>query len=96
MKLEKKTIEDVARLAKLMIDEKAAEIYARQLSGIFDYIEQLKEVDVLTLAPTAQVTGLKNVMREDVVKDCEEDIIKNALGLADTIDGQIKVPRILE
>jgi len=43
------------------------EKFSRDLSAILDYVDQLDEIDVSTVAPTSQVTGLKNVLRQDVV-----------------------------
>ena len=66
------TREDVLRLAALarisLSDEEVAE-FSEELSAILQYVEQLSGVDVEGLAPTNQVTGLTNVMREDEVID---------------------------
>ncbi len=96
MKISKKTIKEVAELARLDLVGRDADIYADQLSNIFEYIEQLKEVDVSVLGPTAQVTGLENIMRSDVVRDCEVGTRNNALNQAILEKKQIKVPRILK
>jgi Asp-tRNA(Asn)/Glu-tRNA(Gln) amidotransferase C subunit len=43
------------------------------------------------------VTGLVNVLREDIAKHWNEDEIKSALNLAPELDGRnIKVKRVLE
>jgi len=66
------TREDVlklARLARLTITDEEVEKYRAELSEILKYVEQLQNADVEGLEPTSQVTGLKNVMREDVVED---------------------------
>ena len=59
-------VKHIAKLARLGIKDADVEKFAKQLSSIFGYIEQLKEVDVENVLPTSQVTGLENVMREDV------------------------------
>ena len=60
------------------------------------YFEQLKEVDTTNIEPTAQVTGLENVMREDKVEDWDKNEIKVALSQApDFEDNQIKVKKVL-
>ena len=96
MKISKKQIEDVSKLAKLEIDEKAVDIYASQLSGVFEYMEQLSEIDISILEPTAQVTGLENVTRNDEAEGCDPLTIKDALNQGELKDNQIKVPRILQ
>lgn len=68
MKLTKQQVEHVAKLARLGLSEKEVEKFQTQLSGILDYVEQLNEVNTEGVEPTAQVTGLLNVTREDKVK----------------------------
>jgi len=66
------TREDVlklARLARLTITDEEVEKYRSELSEILKYVEQLQSADVDGLEPTSQVTGLKNVMREDEIVD---------------------------
>ncbi len=59
----------LARLARIDIAESEVEEYAAHLSEILEYVEMLQAVDVDGLPPTDQVTGLTNVMRDDVVRD---------------------------
>lgn len=59
----------LARLARLAITDEEVENYRTQLSEILKYVEKLQKVDVSGLQPTSQVTGLKNVMREDEIAD---------------------------
>ena len=59
----------LARLARLTITDEEVEKYRQELSEILKYVEQLQNADVEGLEPTTQVTGLKNVMREDEVAD---------------------------
>lgn len=67
MKLTKDQVKHVAKLARLGLSEAEIEKFRTQLSGILDYVEQLNEVKTDGVEPTAQVTGLLNVMREDEV-----------------------------
>jgi len=59
----------LARLARLTITDEEVEKYRAELSEILKYVEQLQNVDIEGLEPTSQVTGLKNVMAEDEIKD---------------------------
>ena len=59
----------LARLARLTITDEEIEQYRKELSEILHYVELLQQADVTGLEPTSQVTGLKNVMREDAVVD---------------------------
>lgn len=68
MKLTKDQVRHVAKLARLGLTEKEVEKLQTQLSNILDYVGQLNEVDTEGVEPTAQVTGLTNVTRDDKVK----------------------------
>lgn len=68
MKLTKKDVQHVAALARLGLSDAEAEKFQVQLSGILEYVQQLNGVDTEGIEPTAQVTGLLNVMRDDAVK----------------------------
>lgn len=95
-KLSRDDVLKLARLAKLQLSEAEVEQYRTELSEILGYVEQLQEVDVAGLQPTTQVTGLKNVTREDVVADygvTQEDLLKN---VPDRKGAYIKVKRVLE
>lgn len=65
MKIDAKTIEDLAILARLDLTEQEKDRYAEQLSVIFHYIDQLSEVNTDHVQETSQVTGLSDVIRED-------------------------------
>ncbi len=71
MKISKDQVKHVAKLARLSLDEAEVEVFAQQLSGVFEYMECLNKVDTDGVEPTSQVTGLTNVLREDEVVDCE-------------------------
>lgn len=96
MSLKKEDIQHIAKLARLELTDKEIEKYGGQLSAVLGYIEQLGEVDTENIIPTAQVTGLENVLRIDNVVDWNKDEREDALSLAPELeDGQIKVKRVL-
>lgn len=68
MTLETKDIQHIAKLARLHLTQEETEQYASELSVVFDYFAMLDEVDVTGVEETTQVTGLTNVVREDVAK----------------------------
>lgn len=85
----------LASLARLSLTDEEVEEYRRDLSSILDYVQQLQDVDVSGLEPTSQVSGLKNVMREDVIRDYgidRSDLLRNVPKVE---DGLIKVKRML-
>lgn len=69
MKLTKQQVQHVAKLARLGLTDAEVAKFQTQLSGILDYVEQLNEVNTDGVPPTAQVTGLLNVTREDKILD---------------------------
>jgi len=93
------TREDVlklARLSRLRLSDEEIEKYQAELSDLIEYVEQLKNVDTDDVEPTNQVTGLKNVWREDEIIDygfTPDDLLKNA----PATEGQLlKVKRMLQ
>ncbi len=94
------TIEEVKKLAKLShlkLSEQEAEKYQAELNAILGYVEQLQSVDIEGLEPTYQVSGNKNIVREDVVdqslyQTTLQKLMSNAPG---QIDGQLKVKKVL-
>ncbi|MFH1523310.1 MAG: Asp-tRNA(Asn)/Glu-tRNA(Gln) amidotransferase subunit GatC [Patescibacteria group bacterium] len=97
MKLTKTQVQHIANLARLELTEAELKKYGSQLSDILNYVSQLQEVDVTGVEPTAQVTGLENVMREDVVEDWDDKERQAALREAPELEnGQVKVRRVLE
>ncbi|MCK4553530.1 Asp-tRNA(Asn)/Glu-tRNA(Gln) amidotransferase subunit GatC [Candidatus Parcubacteria bacterium] len=97
MKLNKKEIQHIANLARLDLTEKELKTYGSQLSDVLSYIDQLQEVDVSGVEPTAQITGLENIFREDEIKKWDEGEAQVALKQAPELEnGQVKVKRVLE
>ena len=96
MKLTKQEIQHIADLARLELTNEELEKYGSQLSGVLNYIDELKEVDTANVAPTAQVTGLENIMRADEVEAWPQDEVEMALGQAPEREGRlVKVRRVL-
>jgi len=65
------------------------------IEAILGYVEQLDELDTSDVTPAYQVTGLKNVFRNDEVAPIE--VTRDTLlALAPESDGpQIKVPKVI-
>ncbi|RYG73310.1 Asp-tRNA(Asn)/Glu-tRNA(Gln) amidotransferase subunit GatC [Lentibacillus lipolyticus] len=93
--ISKDQVKHVANLARLAVTEEEADKFAKQLSSIIDYAEQLNELDTENVEPTTHVLDLKNVMRSDESKEwiSKEDALQNA---PDKQDGYFRVPSILE
>lgn len=92
------TDEEVRRLAALAhigLSASEAARLAGELDEIVGFVEKLQSVDVGGVAPTSQVTGLRDVWRADeaVTSPISQfELLKNA---SETQDGYIKVRRVL-
>lgn len=62
-------VKRIAQLANLTLTPSEEKEFDEQLSNILSYIEQLNKVYTENVEPTAQVTGLKNVTRNDKFTD---------------------------
>ncbi len=90
-------VQHVAQLANIPISDIQAQNFVGAFEETLGVIENLKEVDTSKIEPTHQVTGLENVMREDVVD--EQHMFSQAEALANakrTSSGYFVVPRILD
>ena len=87
-------VEHIARLARLELTEQEKERYSVQLGQILEYMEQLSKLDLKDVPPTSHILPLKNVFREDVVKESlpQEEALRNA---PQKEGGYFKVPKAL-
>lgn len=94
--LSREDILKLAQLARLELTDGEIDEYAKELSAILQYVEQLNNADITGLEPTNQVTGLTDVLREDEIKDYgyePSELLKN---VPDVQDGLIKVKRMID
>jgi aspartyl-tRNA(Asn)/glutamyl-tRNA(Gln) amidotransferase subunit C len=94
-KLSRDAVLKLADLSRLKLTAEEIERFREELSAILDFVEMLDKVDVKGLEPTYQVTGLKNVMREDKPRDYQAkpvDLLKGAPAIE---KNQFKVKRVL-
>lgn len=91
--LTKAQVAHIATLARLELNDDELKNMPGQLSSILQYVDMLNEVDTSRVEPTAQVTGLSTVLREDVVDQTKAhpDALLACSPLA-IVDRQIKAP----
>lgn len=63
--LSKEEVQHIAELARIGLSEKELEKYASELSGVLEWVDQLKRVNVEGISPAAHSIGARNVYRED-------------------------------
>ncbi|PPS45988.1 Asp-tRNA(Asn)/Glu-tRNA(Gln) amidotransferase subunit GatC [Chroococcidiopsis sp. TS-821] len=92
--IDREQVRKVALLARLELTPEEEEQFTKQLSSILDYFEQLSELDVTDVPPTARAIEVTNVTRPDELQPYEErDAI---LSSAPEQEGEyFKVPQIL-
>jgi aspartyl-tRNA(Asn)/glutamyl-tRNA(Gln) amidotransferase subunit C len=95
MKIDDKTVNDLAHLARLEFEAEDKEQIKRDLEKIIDFCDQLKEVDTEGVEPLVYVSTNKNILREDVVKDPlpKEAVLKNA---PSKDSDYFKVPKVIK
>jgi aspartyl-tRNA(Asn)/glutamyl-tRNA(Gln) amidotransferase subunit C len=94
-KITRKDVLKLAQLSRIKLSDDEVDKFVIELGEIVEYVEQIDSVNVEGLKPTDQVTGLKNVMRPDIVFDygeTTEELLKNAPARD---KNQIKVKRVL-
>ncbi len=89
-------VKHIAKLARIGIDDAAAERFSKQLSGILDYMSLLNEVNTEGVELTSQVTGLKNVTRADeVTRFCTGEELLACTELP-VVKNQIQVMQVIK
>jgi aspartyl-tRNA(Asn)/glutamyl-tRNA(Gln) amidotransferase subunit C len=94
-KLSREDVLKLAALSKLRLSDEEVERLQAELGEILDYVNLLDKVDVAGQEPTYQVSGLKNVYRQDEAKDYGyqlDELLRNAPAIQ---DNQFKVKRVL-
>lgn len=84
----------IAKLAHLNFAEDEYERFARQLSAILEYVEQLDRLDTGDIEPTAHIAGTAHALRDDAVSGSipQEEALRNA---PESGGGLFKVPRVI-
>ncbi|MDP8265101.1 MAG: Asp-tRNA(Asn)/Glu-tRNA(Gln) amidotransferase subunit GatC [Candidatus Aceula lacicola] len=93
--ISKKDVQYISHLSRIYTDDHEAEALAKNLEGILTYIEKLKKLDIKNVKPTSHVLPLKNVFRDDILKESLGQ--KNATKIAVKSEkGSFKVPQVIE
>ena len=95
MKIDKNTINKIARLSRIKLDDRESEDYIKDLNSILDWVEQLNEVNTENVEPLSNISSSILPKREDVSKDVNtsDEILENA---PDKLEGFFAVPKVVE
>jgi len=95
MSLSPEEVNRIAWLARLSIDEDKTEAYARDLSGILNFIEQMSVVDTDAVSPMAHPLDQVQRLRPDEVS--EENQRERFQSIAPKVEaGLYLVPKVIE
>ncbi|MGB5077372.1 MAG: Asp-tRNA(Asn)/Glu-tRNA(Gln) amidotransferase subunit GatC [Sphingorhabdus sp.] len=95
MSVDKDTVNKIARLSRIAINDAEADKMVGELNGILAWVEQLGEVDVTGVEPMTAVIANKLRLREDVVTDgnVRDKVLANAPAKEGSFFG---VPKVIE
>ena len=93
--IDRETVINVAKLARLAMSEEELTTFGNQLSAILENIAILREADVSGVSPTSHASRLTNRMREDTPQPSypPEVLLANAPAQEDNC---LKVRAVLE
>ena len=91
--ISKEDVKHVAKLAELDFSDSEVEKITPQLNKILGHVANISKVDTAAISPTSHTLEIKNVFREDTVRESlsKEDALLNA---PEEMDGGFKVPKI--
>jgi aspartyl-tRNA(Asn)/glutamyl-tRNA(Gln) amidotransferase subunit C len=95
MSLDTAAVAKIAKLASIEVSQAEKEHYARELSGILKWIEQLSELNTDDVPQLSSVSETTLPRRKDEVTDGHkrDDILANAQG---SEHGCFVVPKVIE
>lgn len=88
-------VENIAHLARLAVDESLIPDYARDLSAILSFVEQMNAVETAGVEPMAHPLDASQRLRPDVVTERDQRELFQRVAPA-TEDGLYLVPRVIE
>jgi len=95
MTLTTEDIRNIAKLAKLQINEDELDQYKQDLSNILEFVEQMNQADVDNVEPMAHPQDMMQTLRADVVTETNQREKFQQIAPA-TQDGLYLVPKVIE
>ncbi len=95
MRIDQKDVENVARLARLPLEQEELKAMTSQMDAILGYVDKLNELDTEGIEPTAHAVPMANAFREDTEKPSIgiERALQNA---PQSGDDCFTVPKVIE
>lgn len=95
MSLDKSDVEKIAHLARLAINENDIPDYARDLTNIFELVEQLSAADTSDILPMAHPLDAHQRLRADEVTETNQRDLFQSIA-PKTEAGVYLVPQVIE
>ena len=95
MTIDLKTINHIAKLSRISVDDEKAKKLAGDLNSIFDFIEKLNELKTDQIKPLTSIAETSLKLRNDEIKsqNMREEIIKNS---PEKNEDYFVVPKVIE
>jgi aspartyl-tRNA(Asn)/glutamyl-tRNA(Gln) amidotransferase subunit C len=93
--IDKETIEHLAKLARVELDEGEKEKLLKDLGNILEHFKELEELDTTNVVPMTGGTDLKNVFRDDTERE-NTDRGAGVEAFPKSKDGFLEVPAVFE
>lgn len=95
MKIDSKTVKDVAHLARLEFENEAEAKMIQDMNNMIGFVEKLNELDTENIEPLIYMTDETNRLREDEVKEplSHKEVLRNA---PKHDSDYFKVPKVVE
>ena len=95
MKISEDEVKHIANLARLKFTDSEVTKFTNDLASIVEFADELNEIDVTDVKPTAHILDIHNVFRKDETHESydREKLLQNAPTKA---AGCISVPQVVE
>jgi aspartyl-tRNA(Asn)/glutamyl-tRNA(Gln) amidotransferase subunit C len=95
MSLSHDDVRKIAHLARLAVSDADVDAYARNLTSILDFVEQMESVDTDHVTPMAHPQDTAQRLRDDVVSEADQR--ERFQAIAPAVDaGLYLVPKVIE
>ena len=80
MTIDLKTVKHISKLSRISLDEEKANKLKSDLNSIFEWIEQLNELNTKNVEPLSSIAETKLRLRKDEIKskNIRDEILKNS------------------
>jgi aspartyl-tRNA(Asn)/glutamyl-tRNA(Gln) amidotransferase subunit C len=95
MKIDKKTVNKIAKLSKLKFNEEEGDLIQKDMNKMLKFIDQLNELDTENIQPLIHMSDEVNKLRNDVNQSetSQEEALKNSPEKDSTY---FKLPKVLD